>query len=86
VSKTSLSTSGNVFRTGSSRSNTIPSHDASSDDARPTHKLRAFTLVVVHARLCVHAASEPRTAEGSGRMGPPASARNASLVIGRNPV
>jgi len=53
----------NVFRTSSSRSNALPSNDAGSDDAKPTHKHHAFTLVVVRARLCVHAA---RTAEGVG--------------------
>ena len=76
MSRTSLSTSGNVFRTGSNQSNTIPSNDASFDDARPTHKPRAFTLVVVHARLCVHAASGARTAEGVG-----AWDRQQALVI-----
>jgi len=66
VSRTSLSTSSNVFRTSSSRSNALPSNDASSDDAKPTHKPHTFTLVVVRARLCVHAARKARTAEGVG--------------------
>jgi len=56
----------NVFRTSSSRSNALPSNDARSDDAKPTHKPHAFTLVVVRARLCVHAARKARTAEGVG--------------------
>jgi len=30
------------------------------------HKPRAFTLVGVRVRLCVHAASKARTAEGVG--------------------
>jgi len=77
----------NVLRTSSSRSNVLPSNDASSDDAKPTHKPHASTLVVVRARLCVHAASKARTAGGgSGCMGPPASTRNTFLAKGRTPV
>ena len=56
----------NVFRTSSSRWNALPSNDASSDDAKPTHKPHTFTLVVVRAWLYVHAASKARTAEGVG--------------------
>jgi len=56
----------NVIRTSSSRSNALPSNDASSDDAKHTHKPHAFTLVVVRVRLCVHATSKARTTEGMG--------------------
>jgi len=75
----------NVFRTSSSRSNALPPNDASSDDAKPTHKPHAFTLVVVRARLCSRG-QKSKDSGGSGCMGPPASTRNTFLAKGRTPV
>ena len=57
-----------------------PSNDASSDEARPTHKPHAFILVVDRTRLCIHTAGKAKMA-GERRIG--LSVRTF-LVMGRN--